>query len=371
MAKILSSAVHMNVKFGSRHHQILFDVGFIDIDTWCGSKATTPLGFLCHRFSFNIVSGSREKNDWCSSILWLLRAGADPRLDAKYFRHDRYGRKQVQFCLAMAQNAGIKLAKEYVCTLGRRDERYLHDHCSCWCSSKGCIPSSRFWGDRRRRDSDIPNEKMQHLARITYRTRKWIRFWGYSRREKDFIQQEASRHEIFRRLGMKHSCCRAIFVPDDDDERRHIAQEDEESAHHLALLLRYYSFIKKVYLKIPIESFWVHWWDNIDIILPSIADIPSPQEEVNLGFKGLLVHKNDIENARDDRWRASLERAGYRNWDYQDVIRHHCTKMLLKARAYKEKEIAWKRHRLVTKPRFVRKRPSKSFNVQSEEEWLS
>lgn len=363
MAALLSSAAHMCASFGSRHHQILFDVGFTDIDTQCGSEAMTPLGFFCQNVRYAWDS------TWCSSVLWLLKAGANPRLSLKPSGDSHHSGQYVQYFLSMARNAGVKLSRRLVHTLGRHDERHLRDDCSCFCSSNGCIPSSGLWRNRRGRYHNLRDMTRQCLARSTYNTRKWVRYWGYSRREKDFIYQEASRHEIFHRLGMTHLCCIKRVERGDIED---VALEDEESAHNLELLLRCFLRLRKAYSKIPIESFWAYWWGNMNTILPPVVDFQSHEEEMDLlKWDKHAAYMEDMESARDDRWQASLEQAGYKNWDYRDVIRDHCTKMLLKARAYKEKEIAWKRHRLVTRPRFVRKRPSKSSNVQSEEEWSS
>lgn len=378
MANLLSSAVHVNSDFGLSHHQVLFDVGFTDVDTWCGLGVTTPLGHLCQQVQISIFPGSRETKDWCSSILWFLKAGASPRLGVESTGHDRYGGTYVQSFLAMAQNEDTRLAKGFVQTLGRIDERYLHDDCSCHCSSKGCIPSSSLWRDRSWMDIRIYRMESQCLAHSIHSTRKWTRYWGYSRKEKEFIYREGSRNEIFQRLGMIHLCCfRADemggrrFVETGHD-RAHIELEDKESAHNLKCILHFYVLLRKVCPRIPIESFWVHWWDNMDTILPPTVSIPAPQDAMEVpNYDERLAYRAYLEKARDYRWRASLERAGYKDWDYGDVIRHHCTKMLLKARAYKEKETAWKRHRLVTRPRFIRNRPSKSSNVQPEEEWSS
>ncbi|KAI0158529.1 hypothetical protein BJ166DRAFT_306463 [Pestalotiopsis sp. NC0098] len=362
MADPLSSAVHMSTDFGPRHHQILFDVGFTDVDTQCGPEAMTPLYLFCQNVPRH-VSTLKPENDWSLSVLWLLRVGANPRLSLESSGGSRHSGKYVQHFLAMALNLRVQLLEGFVDTLGRLDERYMRDDCSCRCSSKGCIPSSGLWRNPGGWFNCVQGITRQCLARSTSSTRKWLRYWGYSRSEKDFIYQEASRHEIFHRLGMTHLCCVRIVGMDDIP---HIRVEDEESARNLELLLQCYLRLRKAYSKIPIESFWAYWWGNIDTILPPVVDFSSHEKEIVwMNYEDVPANKEDMERTRDDRWRAALEKAGYKNWDYKDVIRDHCTKMLLKARAYKEKEIAWKRHRLVTKPRFVRKRPSKSSNVQS------
>ncbi|ETS82927.1 hypothetical protein PFICI_04803 [Pestalotiopsis fici W106-1] len=109
------------------------------------------------------------------------------------------------------------------------------------------------------------------------------------------------------------------------------------------------------------------YWDNLDAILPP-RKVPLHYFRYCGDDEADIAFKNDLEKSRDDEWHATLEEAGYKEWNFQDVIWDHCTKVLLKAHAYRQRVAAWKRHGLVSKPRFGRLQPMKFSQKQPEEE---
>lgn len=361
MEDIYSSAIHANGQFNARHHRILFATGFTSIDTWCGT-AGTPLSSTCNLLEKNLPFISGKIKEILTAIQWLLKQGANPRLQSW---DDHVDGKHVKFFLALAQRFGGKLDKAFLKILGRSDEKSSHDDCVCLCSSDGCIPSFGFCREKWRGGNTPTWASRMQSVQPLHSARNWIRYWRYSKSDTEFIHQELCRHEIFERLGMKHLCCQSGLKS--TDERRQIESEDESSARSMNLLLHFYILLRKLYLEMPIGLFWSHWWEHVDDLLPPLR--LSSEAPRGLNDKDLRAWEMSEEIARDQKWRAALDRAGYKDWEYQDVIRDHCTKILLKARAHRERVAAWKQHRLVSKPRFSGKQPLKQLRKQLEEEW--
>lgn len=364
----ISSTAHYSRYYRACHHQILFDVGFVDVNTACGLYGS-PLASACMAFPQSSSQfPSKRYPDWCENVLWLLKAGANPRF---YTDNDWH---HVQFFLAVAANIGIDLNTEFSAILGSHDSGRLHDACFCPCSSAGCIPAFTLWRDHWPKYPLHGGLCRKRMNRRLHNLRKWIKYWEYSRMDKEFIYREICRLELFERLGMTHLCCVASrFVS--NDERRHLEMESETHARNLSLILHFYTIIRRCCADVPLESFWAYWWYMVNGILVPLR----PEEACNGPYiffekafgrwpsnEQVESYRNDLADARDMRWDAALKAAGYsKDWDFQDVIRDHCTKMLVKARAYKQRKAAYKRHRLVVKPRFFPRRCSESLGQTS------
>ncbi|KAM0809546.1 putative Fungal N-terminal domain-containing protein [Seiridium cardinale] len=180
--------------------------------------------------------------------------------------------------------------------------------------------------------------------------------WGYSRRRLAIIRRSLA--------DLKDSCS-------EDDARYNdrfqfpdivlavefaeIRSESHESATQLEQLMEIYKMLRVALIEVPLEKFWMIWWGIADeIVLPLLKEeackgvrlVWSP-----LGPQYLDAFKVEKAQKRVDRWAVALKNAGYRGWNFEDVIKVHFAPFLLHAEAYRQRKLSFKRHRRMTKPK--------------------
>lgn len=121
-----------------------------------------------------------------------------------------------------------------------------------------------------------------------------------------------------------------------------------------------YRFSRRLFSDVPVERFWVLWWDIADRILPPLLPEEACRETHQFDIATGLMDKYETMQAavrivqhRADRWMGILATAGYSGWDFYEVIKHHFVQLRRLAVNHDQRKLAWKRHRLMAKPRFI------------------
>ncbi|KAK3994244.1 hypothetical protein QBC44DRAFT_49185 [Cladorrhinum sp. PSN332] len=209
--------------------QALFTEGFWEIDAR-DSDGRTPLENL-------LIQSKRLNTMLVAPCVWFLKTGASP-----VFENER-APKNLLFGLASAISAtewdsewsrqALKLA-EYAAGVCRPSET---DMCVCHCSEDGCLPLHYIPCHGRLR---LPCYECSTAELFT-----WLELSGLDEDDEKYCLEQAARAEVFRRLGMVHTCCRGALGPSssnvtDKDERVRVRDDDEELASQLELLLDAY-----------------------------------------------------------------------------------------------------------------------------------
>ncbi|KAK9783949.1 putative Fungal N-terminal domain-containing protein [Seiridium cardinale] len=180
--------------------------------------------------------------------------------------------------------------------------------------------------------------------------------WGYSRQRLAIIRRsladlrDSCSEDDVRYNDRFHFSCMELAI-----EFAEIRSESHESATQLEQLMEIYKMLRVALIEVPLEKFWMIWWDIADeIVLPLLKEeackggrpVWSP-----LGPPYLDAFKAEKAQKRVDRWAVALKNAGYRGWNFEDVIKVHFAPFLLHAEAYRQRKLSFKRHRRMTKPK--------------------
>ena len=246
----------------------LYETGFRDLDVQ-DQQGITPL-----------IEALLNSNCQGQLINWYIEQGADYDLR----------RTGLTNCLHLYSHArGVALASpRWSATSWSRGSaieifQYLSeicgvmvpDKCSCWCSSRGCIPagivlrSKGGFRDRRRR-----SRWLFHLPRYS----------SLGLHLNEFCFAEICRLEIFDRLGMAHTCCsmavcreghgRGIklrYTPTPADLRSELQDEDSEFKAILDAYVELHQQLLEEHGS-RFERFWIAWWITLDTYLPHEPD---------------------------------------------------------------------------------------------------
>ncbi|KAK9412869.1 putative Fungal N-terminal domain-containing protein [Seiridium unicorne] len=352
---------HCNEILGGRYfadglefHQILYDIGFVELDALC-AHGRTPLAEFCDR---NPITGRSKL--WFRVVIWFLENGAEPSFP--FENQEPAVWPHLQFFVALnIRNIGAM--DERV----RRScqDRTIHDQCECYCSSRGCIAPFLLW-----RCTKKPGHATHHhCRRRNHRRMETLKAWfqklRFSRAEKEHCCRKICRLELFERMGIAHTCCAEWDLCNEEDselcfERAELQSEDGVAADQLELLLRRYDLMRKCLHDISIERFWKTWWEIVDIILPPLLPEEACREprwllegEEYWDDDKVEDIKHQVSQAREERWATMLRNAGYKKWNFKNVIKHHFVGYLKIAQAHKERKGRWRHRRLMAKPRFI------------------
>ena len=144
--------------------------------------------------------------------------------------------------------------------------------------------------------------------------------------------------------------------------------------------MRFYKKIRQLLLDQSAKCFWSIWWTTADkVVLPlQPADVctwPSRTwkevEQISSGLPNELksFYRDILLNSTEDRWAALLESHGYQEWAFVDVIKHHFTRLWLRAKEHHQRRRSWKRHRLMLKPRFISQKARSVSTATRDNEW--
>ncbi|KAK6086927.1 hypothetical protein SCUP234_02020 [Seiridium cupressi] len=277
---------HCNEILGGRYfadglefHQILYDIGFVELDALC-AHGRTPLAEFCDR---NPITGRSKL--WFKVVIWFLENGAEPSFP--FENQELAVWPQLQFFVAL-NIRNIAAMDERICRL-----------------------------------------------------------------------------ELFERMGIAHTCCAEWDLCNEEDselcfERAELQSEDGVAADQLELLLRRYDLMRKCLRDVSIERFWKTWWEIVDIILPPLLPEEACREprwllegEEYWDDDKVEDIKHQVSQAREERWATMLRNAGYKKWNFKNVIKHHFVGYLKIAQAHKERKGRWRHRKLMAKPRFI------------------
>ncbi|KAH8913042.1 hypothetical protein BR93DRAFT_127042 [Coniochaeta sp. PMI_546] len=217
----------------------------------------------------------------------------------------------------------------------------ITDDCTCLCGTRGCLASHLLWRCTAR-NCFCFSETMRWRLEVL---KRWISVWRLSGHEKEIVYSEVTRLELFERLGMAHTCC-CTKLPDcwtdwkpirrlcpDEEERARLRDEDSELALQLDDLLAQYDIARKAHGG-SIESFWRHWWQVLNEILPPLLPVaacknrllgPWHRSSEDSQEEYRKRNQETIEN-RAAQEQEALKCAGYIGPEYEDfrqVIRVH------------------------------------------------
>ncbi|KAH7317090.1 hypothetical protein B0I35DRAFT_267378 [Stachybotrys elegans] len=310
---------------------ILYDAGFTNLDTPC-MHGKPPLA-VCSRQS--ILDWSSYDDEWRGLCLWILEKGAQdlgpPHPPFMFYVAFWYRRRHVSPYLDTERLRHLK-------------NWFIRDKCNCFCSTYGCIAPFWLWRCCIGGDSYFHMEcKSGHLGRYS-NLREWIKTSRASKKATEFCYSEIMRLEIFERLGMAHTCCKAHDA--DESEQQEFREEDRASQRQLQFFCKVYQNLRIRLSDWPIDRFWADWWQAVDLILPPL----SPWESCNDFYGRYDPVPVALERDREDFMEKSLSEAGFGGWDFDDVILHQLNRLLQSARAWRGRRRCWQSHRLMAKP---------------------
>ncbi|KAK2871721.1 hypothetical protein FQN49_002892 [Arthroderma sp. PD_2] len=299
----------------------LFLAGFRDLDA--GNQWFSPL-----EESFRYVGWKTPARSKALGMgTWLLRVGASPN-----FHNWEYGGcRDENLLLSLAEkfswyyydtSPSVLMWRgklfEYAASLYSPLQR---DHCSCACSSNGCLPLHRIFGEY-----SFGGSCFYHKPLIIS---SWLEVCNIQGDKWELHLHELVRMELFKALGMVHTCCNWSSYPDKG--------KNKEKRSHLELLMAAYrnsrgscppppdtislgidshdeycteckqngyhdddDNIRKARI-CRFSDHWKWWWSKVAQIMP-----------------GLLCC--DI---TDDDRELALKQRGYEGLDFTEVIKRH------------------------------------------------
>lgn len=213
------------------------------------------------------------------------------------------------------------------------------DGCSCYCSSLGgCLPLHKIWvcNPQWRTHKGC---KGVTTAVLKSTLDDWVQSCRLDKAQTKLYYQEMCRLEIFERLGMAHTCC--TFTTSwrskeieresmEDEEQRRLQDEDSILKRQLKAIMKAFEQLRNEYPG-DMRDFWVHWWQRVDEILPELT------AEERCRCKGLDQQENNfhdlfrervqtLSNCRADIERDAQESKGFRDKDFDHIIRMHLVK---------------------------------------------
>ncbi|OJD38063.1 uncharacterized protein BKCO1_500093 [Diplodia corticola] len=192
----------------------------------------------------------------------LACANGDLDLVAWFLQHGAAAPEQLIWSIAASQfyhglNAAASV--EIISACGYPES----DTCRCYCSSKGCLPSTVLLKRKERSWDDKKGTLEEWIRNIP----PGFRFQSY---------REACRLEIFERLGMSHTCCSLIHVHGalvrhemEMDDQLEISEEERDFSIILNQYMHLFDRLSDSSTS-PFTVFWDLWWTAVDMTLPDL-----------------------------------------------------------------------------------------------------
>lgn len=213
----------------------LYAAGFCDIDERDDKTSYTPLESI---LSSNVSSDE----SWVDISLWFLRMGASPTF------HSPNTVSNILFGVAKSLSSYTEKRYIEMFESGRMTTLVMYaaglyspietDQCNCFCSSNGCLPlhcllrDGGWWTDCNCHD---------HRG---YRAVSWMVSCGITSSGDEEVEElyfeEATRLELFNRLGMVHTCCSSGKPVRSHAEIKRLQDHDSELKTRLDLLMTSY-----------------------------------------------------------------------------------------------------------------------------------
>ncbi|KAI0383216.1 hypothetical protein F5Y04DRAFT_287387 [Hypomontagnella monticulosa] len=335
-------------------HKMIYDAGFTWVNIPC-AHGMAPLAEYCEwqkdrRLTWFPLEGDRIDSlgrEWNETVSWYLERGASADFDTEIGPGP--GWPHLLFYATAEMRSGE--VDRQIMTIGAHD--YMVDRCECLCSSGGCIPQHWFWSlHLSRRFPSATNLQQRVQRRRIKNLQYWTRVRGFSRMQKEHCYQAICRLETFERLDMRHTCCKSAHHTVDG-----IQLTDVKCARRLEQFLKFYSKTRRLLFNYPIEEFFGMWWETVDVILPPLR--PRSCDDLYVcPCSYVLPH-------RKEKLDEVLQKAGYGGLEYEEVVRCHFTKFLVKCKALLERRHYQKRHRLMGNPMSAMLRRTPKVDVKS------
>lgn len=318
----------------------LFDMGFRDLDhrgrVSGFDSSSTPLEW--------ILTNSNFKNThWAPICTWFLRRGASPTFsESSRIRNVLFG---IARCLGMLEEGQfarseaskpLRLLTRYA---AKRCSPTEPDSCDCFCSSSGCLPLHFLCHSH---SPKLGTSRWQCRQSQVFRLWSWIKTCEISDQDQKLYLEESVRLELFNRLDMRHTCCRAGYEKDDLD-RSEIQQESEELNTQLELLMRAYRTSRDgqgpdIFSSLASASIPSCQCDDEEIYWPTseltVSDAFGHQEWWLWKARQLLpvdrsatpwvhVHYDNLEQQYAEVESQRLKQLGYEGLEFFTVIQQH------------------------------------------------
>jgi hypothetical protein len=290
------------------------------------------------------------------AITWFLHKGANPN----FYGQDFWPNIHFYLPLVMELGETIPSRIEDISPLySSLCDPLQIDGCQCYCSSNGCLPFHQTLTCRLKGSEARWHENhCLHRARVKWKSLEdWARMNGLEDRRMKTLCAEASRVEVFDRLGMAHTCC-SVYVERDmlyrgsaykaawrivrhislEDERERLQEEDEELRKQLDMIMNAYNRMQQMYSG-SLEEFWEAWWQILDEILQDLMPVERCRLKghlhwtfetklKDLGREQELGKEQELDERRAKREEEALRESGYLGMDFSDVIQLHFAQYL-------------------------------------------
>lgn len=305
--------------------------------------------------------------------LWLLQKGANPIFPLSVYDNEQ---DTLRHSYRTSSNLLVRLAKacrahfDSHCYLVRLLVQYASglcpsmstDSCVCYClTSDGCLPQQHLQGFR-----DVDSYMCNGHERTGNALVSWLESCHLTHDDKSLCFEQAVRLELFDRLGLVHTCCRGNVAGNPKDVER-IRDDDEELASQLDLLMSAYRGSILMFLQQHHEdeeystefdcgchdreglekqlitwgshnldghttrllAHWRQWWSLTDPILTDIYGLSLDDTDMVLYRRACRTNhqRTDWRDVRrviaDMRTGEKLDKLGFGNLDYKEVIERH------------------------------------------------
>ncbi len=308
----------------------LYEAGFKDLDAISGLIAdATPL--LHHLTIFLESEDQRRGATSLELALWLMKKGATQHFSGEQLWPNMLFYLAMAFCpCTLSEPSDICNRFDLLTELTRVSADICNplrrDSCRCWCSRNGCLCSSmllRYHASLHALRRSSPLTHCPTRASLDRRFFMWMRLCGLTRGERQDCIEDAVRLEIFERLGLAHTCCSARFQtlgslryvgrrPTPHEQRQDLQDDDAELSLQLELMMAAFQTFQWRFCGSDQEML-AKWWAELEGILPGFQ----PRERcVERPTPEMLERRSTLE-------RNALEKSGYGDMDFMDVIKKH------------------------------------------------
>ncbi|KAI5468038.1 hypothetical protein BGZ63DRAFT_450072 [Mariannaea sp. PMI_226] len=293
--------------------------GFEDFDApdhLCHQETT--LMWYCKRARWN---SNQRKLD---IILWLLKRGA------KCWNRENTWAPSILFYAARLRGSAIYFehhsSQNCISEITRLaavvDDPLLTDSCDCACSNHGCLASRAIFAG-----VEIPYRRFwYYISQLTTRAvldedlLEWLNSCHLDRAQREVFLNDAVRLEVFERLGLVHTCCRAKMGSEKQDDDSELEEPNTEMEEHLDLIIEAFGRFQSLSTG-PESDLLTQWWRKLDSILPDLE----PEARCNYHDRSWNGSEDstDLQVSRVELEEKALLASGYGGMDFTEVIKLH------------------------------------------------
>lgn len=321
-----SSKVYTNwiLRCPVRFLDVLWQAGFRDISALTEYDSSGVSNMM---FGFQLLFGKNTLSQTALTLNWIFEKGIGPLPASDSVWPGVFFYLSLCYCF-QSEATLIRPVRELIRTLSGFHDPMSVDDCDCPCSTAGCLSSKHFLCRFR---EDRPDYFVSFGERelLDRKLLAWMDICSLDPEQKSASVYDACRLEVFDRLGMTHTCCRATAVfnnvrgyeavvrkPFEHVQGRgEIQEEESELRNQLEIIMTAFKTFRSSFSPDQTAQLLREWWLKLHDILPDL----SPEER----DKGWYFQHKSWEMRPDDdvqARRARLEREtlrlnGYEDWD--------------------------------------------------------